>query len=301
LEVVMEGVSKRFGSFPVLDNISLKLQGKGCYGYLGPNGAGKTTSMKVLTTLLRPDKGSASINGVDVVKSPTNALKSVGSLIEDPEPYPFMTVREFISFAARIRGIADPHVDELKERLDLPELQRKCAKLSKGQKRRVFLGAILAQNPDVLILDEPTAGLDPAESVVFRNLILEAKKEKLVFLSSHLLYEVTQMCEYATFINRGRIVESGRVDDITRRFTSKAIRVEFNGPVQESVLQAIKDQGLSTGFTKENDRVFVVHFDGKEETRKALVDSLFKSGIRSVQDTGLGLEQAYLEITGGGQ
>jgi ABC-type uncharacterized transport system ATPase subunit len=104
-----------------------------------------------------------------------------------------------------------------------------------------------------------------------------------------------------TFINRGKIVESGRVDEITRRFSSKAIRIEFNGPVDESVLQAIRNQGLSTGYSRESDTVYVVNFDGREETRKAIVDSLFKVGIRSVQDTGLGLEQAFLELTGGKQ
>jgi ABC-2 type transport system ATP-binding protein len=301
MEVALDGVTKKFGSFTVLDNISIRIAGKGCYGYLGPNGAGKTTSMKILTSLLRPNTGSATINGIDVVKNPVMALKTVGSLVEDPEPYPFMTVQEFISFAARIRGIANPRVHELKEKLDLPDLKRKCAKLSKGQKRRVFLGAVLAQNPDILILDEPTAGLDPGESVVFRNLILEAKKDKLVFLSSHLLYEVTQMCEYVTFINRGKIVESGRVEEITRRFSSKAIRIEFNEPVDENALQAIRNQGLSTGYTRESDTVYVVNFDGREETRKAIVDALFKVGIRSVQDTGLGLEQAFLELTGGKQ
>ncbi len=129
--------------------------------------------MKILTSLIRPKGGSATINSVDVVRNPTRALKYVGSLVEDPEPYPFMTVREFITFAANIRGIRNPPIDQLNHTLDLPPLGSKCSKLSKGQKRRVFLGAILAQDPEVLILDEPTAGLDPAESIIFRNLVTQ--------------------------------------------------------------------------------------------------------------------------------
>ncbi len=193
MDIVLDEVSKKFGSSLVLDKVSMRLEGKGCFGYLGPNGAGKTTSMKVLTSLIRPDMGKASINGVDVAKDPVGAMKFVGALVEDPEPYSFMTGEQFISFAARIRGIERPPMEELKKKLDLPPLEKKCNRLSKGQKRRVFLAAVMAQDPEVLILDEPTVGLDPAESVLFRNLIAELKKEKLVFFSSHLLYEVTQL------------------------------------------------------------------------------------------------------------
>jgi ABC-2 type transport system ATP-binding protein len=301
LEVVLDGVSKKFGSFQVLDKVSFRLEGRGCFGYLGPNGAGKTTSMKVLTSLIRPNEGTASINGIDVVRNPTGALRHVGSLVEDPEPYPFMTVREFITFAANIRGIRNPPVDQLDHTLDLPPLGSKCSRLSKGQKRRVFLGAILAQDPEVLILDEPTAGLDPAESIVFRNLIMEAKKEKLVFISSHLLYEITQLCEYVTFINKGRIVESGRVEDVTRRFSSRAISVEFNDPIDEGALKGLQSRGLVSGYAKDGEKAYTINFDGKEGTRRAIVDEVVKLGIRSLQDTGLGLEQAFLELMGAKQ
>jgi ABC-2 type transport system ATP-binding protein len=298
LEIVLDEVTKKFGSNPVLDKVSMRLEGKGCFGYLGPNGAGKTTSMKVLTSLLRPDKGRAIINGIDVAKNPIGAMKFVGALVEDPEPYSFMTGQEFINFAARIRGIERPLMEELKAKLDLPPLEKRCNRLSKGQKRRVFLAAVIAQDPEVLILDEPTVGLDPAESVLFRNLIAELKREKLVLFSSHLLYEVTQLCEQVTFINKGRIVQSGSVEAVSRRFASKTLRVEFSGQVSEGTIGQLQSARLLTGYKREGERAYLLDFDGAEETRRKIVDACYRLGLRSIQDMVLGLEQAFMELMG---
>ena len=301
MDIVLDNVSKRFGNLTVLDRVSLDIEGKGCFGYLGPNGAGKTTSMKVLTSLIRPDTGTASINGFSVTKEPTKALKFVGSIVEDPEPYSSMNVREFITFAARIRGVADLHLDELTRLLDLPPLDSRCNKLSKGQKRRVLLGAVVAQTPEVLILDEPTAGLDPKESLIFRNMILSMKKEKLVLLSSHLLYEVTQLCDRVTFIDKGRIIASGGVEELARRFSPKSIKVEFARPLDEAEVAALRQRGLATGYSRESERTYVISFDGTEEGRERLVEEVVKLHIRTLQDAGLGLEQAYTELMGGNQ
>jgi ABC-2 type transport system ATP-binding protein len=292
LDIVLDKVSKKFGRRKVLDDVSLKMEGKGCLGYLGPNGAGKTTSMKVLTSLIRPDSGTASINGFSVTKEPTKALRFVGALVEDPEPYSSMNVREFITFGARIRGVADPQLAKLSDMLDLPPLDSRCNKLSKGQKRRVLLGVLVAQDPEVLILDEPTAGLDPKESMIFRNMILSMKKEKLILFSSHLLYEVTQLCDRVAFIDKGRIMGSGTVEELARRFSSKSIRVEFARPVDEAEVVAIQQKGLATGHTRESERTYLIGFDGTEVGRERLVEEVVKLRIRTLQDSGLGLEQA---------
>ena len=299
MKLVGEKLTKRFNSFTALDNVNFKLEGKGCFGYLGPNGAGKTTTMKIFTTLLRPTSGQALVNDVDVIKNPVEALKYVGALIEDPEPYGFMSVEEFIDYAAKIRGKGTPDIQALKEKLDLPDLKRRCSKLSKGQKRRVFLAAILAQDPEIMILDEPSAGLDPAESVIFRNLILQFKKEKMIFLASHLLYEVNQVCDYVYFINKGRIVAQSDVESLSKKFVSNAIRVEFNSSVEEKAIKQLTEEGIANRYEKESDTAYLIVFDGKNETRSKILEKLLPLGVRTISDSSLALEKAYLELISG--
>ncbi len=299
MKLVAEKLTKRFNSFTALDNVNFKLEGKGCFGYLGPNGAGKTTTMKIFTTLLRPTSGQALVNDVDVIRNPVEALKYVGALIEDPEPYSFMSVEEFIDYAAKIRGKGTPDIQALKEKLDLPDLKRRCSKLSKGQKRRVFLAAILAQDPEIMILDEPSAGLDPAESVIFRNLILQFKKERMIFLSSHLLYEVNHVCDYVYFINKGRIVAQSDVESLSKKFVSNAIRVEFNSSVEEKAIKQLTEEGIANRYEKESDTVYLIVFDGKNETRSKILEKLLPLGVRTVSDSSLALEKAYLELISG--
>ena len=298
MELVADNLVKKLGKTMALDGVSFKLEGKGCFGYLGPNGAGKTTTMKLFTNLLRPTKGRATIDGIDVSREPSTALKSVGSLVEEPEPYNFMKVSEFMEFAARIRerSIDGAEMNRISERLNLPPPDSLCSKLSKGLKRRVFLAALMVQGTDIFVLDEPTAGLDPAESVVFRNIILELKKEKLIFLSSHLLFEVTQVCDDVIFLNKGKMVETGSVGDLTRKYASKAIRVEFTERVPAAAIERLKAEGLVTGAEIEGERVCLLRFDGKEETRRKLVDRLYPLGVRNINDAQLGLEQAYMEL-----
>ncbi len=298
MELLAEALVKRFGNATALDGVSFALSGPGCYGYLGPNGAGKTTTMKLFTSLLRPTKGRALIDGVDISSRPHVGLKKVGSLVEEPEPYSFMNVGEFLEFAARIRGrlVEKSEIKRLSERLGLPPLGSKCARLSKGQKRRVYLTALLVQGSETFLLDEPTAGLDPAESVVLRDLLVEMKKENLILLSSHLLFEVTQVCDSVMFLNRGKMVEKGSLQDLTRRYTSTALRIEFNQEVEPRILEGLLSERLVSGFDREGERGYLLKFDGSEQTRKRLVERLYPLGVRSISDSRLGLEQAYMEL-----
>ncbi|PSO07483.1 hypothetical protein B9Q04_10650 [Candidatus Marsarchaeota G2 archaeon BE_D] len=292
VELLAEGLTKRFGKTVALDNVSFRIERKGCYGYLGPNGAGKTTTMKIFTNLLRPTAGHAYINNVNVQREPVRALRSVGSLVEDPEPYGYLSVREFIEYAARIRGVSKPDIEYLKNRLDLPELGKRCSNLSKGQRRRVFLAALVAQDTEILILDEPSSGLDPKEAQILRDLIKDLKRERVVLLSSHLLYEVSIVCDYLYFIYNGRLVEQGSVEDVSKKFTSKALRVEFYSKPER--LEGV----LNTNFVFEGERTIVIHYDGSDEQRRKILDSLYPLGLRSFSDAELGLEEAYRKVIG---
>jgi len=292
VELVAEDLTKKFGSTLALDGVGFKIDRVGCYGYLGPNGAGKTTTMKIFTNLLRPTRGHAYVNGVDVQREPVRALRSVGSLVEDPEPYGYLSVREFIEYASKIRGAPRPDIEYLKEKLDLPDLGKKCSNLSKGQRRRVFLAALVAQNPEILILDEPSSGLDPKEAQILRDLIKDLKRERVVLLSSHLLYEVSIVCDYLYFIYKGRIVEQGSVEEVSKKFTSKALRVEFYSKPERI------DGVLNLGFEFEGERTIVVYYDGSDEQRRKILDSLYPLGLRSFSDAELGLEEAYRKVIG---
>lgn len=298
LELQAEALVKKFGKVTALDGVSFTLSGAGCYGYLGPNGSGKTTTMKLFTSLLRPTRGRATINGVDVSTRASFALKTVGSLVEEPEPYSFMSVEGFLEFAMRIRDRRSEksEIKRISEKLGLPPLGSRCARLSKGQKRRVFLAALLVQGSDTFLLDEPTAGLDPAESVIFRNLILEMKKDNLILLSSHLLFEVTQVCDSVMFLNRGKIVDEGTIQDLARKYSSRTLRVEFNQHVDPQTFEQMLTEKLIIDFKQEGEKGYLLEFDGSEQTRKRLLDELYPLGVRNVGDAQLGLEQAYMDL-----
>lgn len=288
MELVAENLVKRFGGFTALDGVSFAIRGAGCYGYLGPNGAGKTTTMKIFTNLLRPTSGHAYIDGVEVHRDPVRALRRVGALIEDPEPYGYLTVREFIEYAAKIRRAPKPDLAGLRDRLDLPDLDKRCSALSKGQKRRVFIAALLAQNPEILVLDEPASGLDPKESQILREVFRELKRDHLILLSSHILYEVNQVCDYIYFIHRGRIIEQGSVEEVSRKFSSKALIVEFYERPR------LDEFGFRYEFAGE--RKIIVYFDGSDAQRRQILDRLYPLGVRSFGDAELGLEEAYRQV-----
>jgi ABC-2 type transport system ATP-binding protein len=290
MELQAVELSKKFGDFQALNKVSFRLNGAGCYGYLGPNGAGKTTTMKIFTNLLKPSSGSALVNGVSVQKDPVEALKHVSSLVEDPEPYTFMTIREFVVFAAKIRSLNPPNVNALKEELDLPPVERKIGGLSKGQKRRVYLAAMLAQDAEVMILDEPSSGLDPKEAGVLRDVIKRLKKDKIILLSSHLLYEVSQVCDTVYFLFGGKIVDQGTLEDISAKFRSRALKVEFYD--KKSALPQLQD----VRFEPDGERSMTVYYDGSDEKRREILDALYPLGLRSFSDSELQLEEAYRRV-----
>ena len=295
-------LSKAYGRALALDGVSFRYEGPGAIGYVGPNGAGKTTTLKLFTGLLRPTRGHASVNGINVAEDPKAALADVGALIETPEPYPRQSVEEALRMVGEFRGISR---DSLREQirkyahgLDLPSLDARIGRLSKGQKQRVVFAATLLGDPRLLLLDEPTNGLDPAERVAVREVLRGLKKERLIFMSSHLLQEVTEVCDRVMFLNRGKVLLEDSVAHLADRFKATRVDVEFSAPVAMNRLSPL--QGLALGVMALSDRRLRIEFDGSTETRtKILAACQVVGAVVSFSSAGLALEDAYLQLLQG--
>ena len=296
------GLSKAYGHTLALDGASFRYEGPGAIGYVGPNGAGKTTTLKLFTGLLRPTRGRALVDGIDISERPKAALADVGALIETPEPYPRQSVEEALRMAGEFRGIpAGPLGNEIRthaEALDLPPLNVRIGHLSKGQKQRVVFAATLLGDPPLLLLDEPTNGLDPAERVTVREVLRGLKKDRLIFLSSHLLQEVTEVCDRVMFLNRGKVLLEDSVANLADRFKATRVDVEFIGPVAMARLSPL--QGLALRVEALSDRRLRIAFDGSLETRaKILTACQAVAPVLSFSSAGLALEDAYLQLLEG--
>ncbi len=298
-KLAAEGLTKRFASTTALDGASFRLEGGTAVGYLGPNGAGKTTTLKLFTGFLRPTAGHASINDQDVAADPKAALWEVGALVETPEPYPALTGRETLSMIGEFRGLSREQIRDGTERyaneLELPPLDRRTARLSKGQRQRIVLAGVLLCEPTVLLLDEPTSGLDPAERVIIRNVLIRLKREgRLLLMSSHLLQEVTEICDRVIFINQGKILLEDSVANLESRFRVTRLEVEFARPVEAASLAAVP--GVSAVEALGPTR-YRLGFGGAEDDRSRILESCQKlAPVSSFSRASLGLEEAYLDL-----
>ena len=296
----VQGLRKQYGGGPlVLDGISFRYDGAGAIGYLGPNGAGKTTTLKILTGLLAPTSGDARLNGFDVRTDRKRALWDVGAVIETPEPYPSQTVRECMEMVGAFRGVPPgelaTEIPRLAQELNLPPLETRTGRISKGQRQRVVIAATLLGDPTLLILDEPTSGLDPAERILIRELLVRLKADHLILMSSHLMSEVTEICDQVIFLNRGKVALADRVDAVAERFRSRLVEVEFLQPIQPQQIAALGPPLRSVvALTPQR---FRIAFDGGDPERAALLVRLQTlAPVVSYAPSGLALEDAYLQL-----
>src|SRR5688572_18970088 len=245
--IEVQHLTKRYGPTTAVDDVSFRVEKGEVLGFLGPNGAGKTTTMRVLTGYMPATEGKALVAGYDVFDQPIEAKRRTGYLPETPPLYPDMTVRDYLMFVARIKGVprADrkARVGAVMERTRVADMaNRHCAKLSKGYRQRVGLAQAILHNPDVLILDEPTAGLDPKQIIETRQLIKELAGDHTIILSTHILPEVSQTCQRVVIINKGRVVAVDTPENLTARLGGSEtmyVQVEADGADVAGTLLAV--------------------------------------------------------------
>lgn len=297
------GLTKKYGAFTALSGLNLKLQGKRCVGFLGPNGAGKTTTMKMFTGLISATSGSALINGVDVSKDKKGALASCSTLIETPEIYPSLTPKEALTMLCEIRGVPAPErskrIDEALGRVKMQEWAgKKVGSFSKGMKQRVNVASTLLSDPEVIILDEPSTGLDPRGMSEVRE-IVKSLSDRLVFMSSHLLAEVTEVCQDVALIDHGKLLVYDSIDNVTAKFAggTGAVKIGFARPLDLQTGTAISKMDGVTSFSRVNDTHILVKFDPKNMSQERLFEAVadLKVGAQSFESES-GLEDAYLSL-----
>ena len=307
--IKVEGLTKRYGRTTAVRNISFEVEKGEIVGFLGPNGAGKTTTMRILTGFLPPTEGTASVGGMDVQEQPIEVKRRIGYLPESPPVYPEMTVRDYLEFVARLKGIASAdvssRVDSVIDRCSIGEVKGKLnGQLSKGYKQRVGLAQALIHNPDVLILDEPTAGLDPKQIIEVRELIRELGGEHTIILSTHILPEVSTTCGRVIIINDGKIEASDTPQNLTARLQGHdSVWVEVDGPAEEveakiQGIQGVENVSRKTGQAGRS--AWEVETGKDPAIRTELARAVIESGwgLYEVRSVGLSLEDIFLKLTG---
>lgn len=301
MSIEVSKVSKYYGQQKALDEVSFSIKAGEIVGFLGPNGAGKSTMMRILTTYLNANEGTAAVNGHDVVQEQREVQKSIGYLPENNPLYPDMYVKEYLSFSADVFKLTDSkkRIDEVIEETGLTShMGKKIQELSKGYKQRVGLANALLHEPKVLILDEPTTGLDPNQLVEIRQLIRKVGLKTTILLSTHIMQEVEAMCDRVIIINKGKIV----ADDYLKNLKSDAaqiIEVEFDYKVEPELLNRIDRVREVTDLVNSPGFIYSLRFETKEDMRSAVFDFAHDNELKilSLNKRNKNLETMFTELT----
>jgi ABC-2 type transport system ATP-binding protein len=306
--IEVESLTKRYGRATAVDGVSFRVEKGEILGFLGPNGAGKTTTMRILTCYLPPTGGTARVGGYDVFEQPMEVRRRVGYLPETPPLYPDMEVEEYLGFCAKIKGVAPKErpsrIGDAMEKTRVGDVRSTLiGKLSKGYRQRVGLAQAILHNPDVLILDEPTAGLDPKQIIETRELIRGLGGDHTVILSTHILPEVSMTCGRVVIINKGRVVAEDSPENLTRRLTGAGtLRLEVRGD-ESRILEAVRAVAgvLGANVRGGHDGAVIVDVeaesgtDVRAELARAVVDG--GHGLLGLQQQGMSLEEIFLHLT----
>ncbi len=320
--IQVEGLSKRYGRTLAVDNISFEAGSGEILGFLGPNGAGKTTTMRVLTCFLPPSSGRATVAGYDVLEQPLEVKRRVGYLPETPPLYPEMTVSDYLSFVGRIKGISRQNiasrVDDSIEKCALTEVRRTLiAKLSKGYRQRVGLAQAIIHEPPILVLDEPTAGLDPQQIIETRELIQGLGGDHTIILSTHILSEVSATCQRVIIIKEGKLVAVDTPGNLTSRLQGHGtLYLQVVGPPEQvreklervagilkvkphNIADGARGPATPAGNPPGSPVAFEIEVEKGQDLRGELARAVVQSGwdLIELRTLGLSLEEIFLELT----
>jgi len=309
--IEVRNLTKRYGSFVAVNNVSFTVNDGEILGFLGPNGAGKTTTMNIITGYMSATSGDCIVNGFDILAEPEKAKKNIGYLPENPPLYGEMTVLEYLRFVADIKGVGkdarERAIEDIMETVRITEMEQRLAKnLSKGYRQRLGLAQAMLGNPDVMILDEPTIGLDPKQIIEMREVIKKLSKKHTVILSSHILQEVSAMCDRVIIIHRGRIVASDTTSKLSLKLSQghkMLVRVKGElGKIIETLGQiSVVREVRSEGSREPGSYDVTVTGDENTDIREAIFNVLAKKElpILLMRSLELTLEEIFLQVTTG--
>jgi len=299
MSIEVKGLIKSYGEQKAVNEVSFSV-GKGeIVGFLGPNGAGKSTTMKMITGYLEPDKGDISVCGISVKEQPLEIKKKIGYLPEANPLYYDMYIREYLDFIAGMHAVSDP-AKKIEEVIDLtglrPESGKKIGQLSKGYKQRVGLAAALIHDPEVLILDEPTTGLDPNQIIEIREVIRKLGKDKTVLFSSHILQEVEALCDRVIIINKGQLVADDSISNLHAGNKGQYVKVTFGQPPKESLMESLSG---TSGKISADGLTWTLGTTNPDFLRKQLMELSLQHNLNivSLQSESSSLEDIFRELT----
>ncbi len=310
--IEVTGLSKKYGSHIAVRNVSFTVNDGEVLGFLGLNGAGKSTIMNIMTGYISMTEGSVTINGYDILLNPAEAKKHIGYLPELPPLYPDMTVSEYLSFMydlKKVRLPKAPHIDEICTLVKIDDVKGRLIKnLSKGYRQRVGIAQALLGNPDVIILDEPTVGLDPRQIIEIRNLIHHLGRNHTVIVSSHILSEIQTVCDRIIVINGGEIIADGKPFELSRKIAgNSALTLRLKGSSSSDKVNAIKLIGNIKGVsdvtclgTFEEDTLdYSIYTKADSDVRATLISRLMEQGftVLTLSQHELDLEEIFLRLT----
>ena len=306
--IEVQHLTKRYGRFTAVDDVSFRVERGEILGFLGPNGAGKTTTMRILTGYMPATEGKAIVAGFDVFDQPIEAKRRTGYLPETPPLYHDMTVTDYLTFVAKIKGVPPTErrqrIKAIMERTRIDDVGSKlCARLSKGYRQRVGLAQALIHNPDVLILDEPTAGLDPKQIIETRELIKGLAGDHTIILSTHILPEVSQTCQRIVIISKGRVVAVDTPDNLTARLRGTEtlyVQIDAGGADAAAALERVAGvTRVVEADRRESIAGYEVESEQGRDIRRELSRSVVTNGwgLLELRPMRMSLEDIFLSLT----